>query len=130
MIISSISLANNLRDMPDDRAAGIRTLPMSLGVRGTKNLYYLLTWGSYLVAGASMMVHPDFWPILVIMLSIPWAARAFRELRAASDDISDIRDRSLRSPYPLNSIRLHARFGELAVAGLVIAGIIRLATGG
>jgi len=44
MIISSISLVNNLRDMPDDRAAGIRTLPMSLGVKGTKQLYYLLTY--------------------------------------------------------------------------------------
>jgi len=36
----------------------------------------------------------------------------------------------LKVPYPLYSIRLHARFGELLVGGLVITGIIRLIAGG
>ncbi len=128
MLISSISLVNNLRDMPDDKAAGIRTLPMSLGVRGTKQLYYFLSGGSYLAAIASLTFHLDFWPIVVILFSLPKAARAIQALRTTKDDIIDIRQKALKSPYPLNSIRLHARFGELAVLGLVIAGVIQLIT--
>jgi 1,4-dihydroxy-2-naphthoate octaprenyltransferase len=130
MIISSISLANNLRDLPDDGAAGIRTLPMSLGVRGAKRLYYLLTWGPYAVMAASLAFHPGFWPVVVVLLSLPKAAAAAQALRATSDDINDIRQKATTNPYPLNSIRLHARFGELAVVGLVIAGVIRLVAGG
>ncbi len=128
MIISSISLVNNLRDMPDDRAAGIRTLPMSIGVRGTKRLYYSLTWGPYAVAAASLAFHPAFWPIVAVLLSLPRAVKAVRSLSSTGDDIDDIRRTALQNPYPLNSIRLHARFGELLVVGLLIAGIIRLFT--
>ena len=126
MIISSISLVNNLRDMPDDRAAGIRTLPMSLGVRGTKLLYYFLSWGPYLIAGVSILFHPNFWPMVVALVSLPKATKAIQALRTTSNDIADIRQKALRNPYPLNSIRLHARFGELLVVGLVIAGVVGL----
>jgi 1,4-dihydroxy-2-naphthoate octaprenyltransferase len=129
MIISSISLVNNLRDMPDDRAAGIRTLPMSLGVRNTKGIYYLLTWGPYVVAASALLFHREFWPIAGVLLSLPRAARATRALRTAGDDIHDVRRNALKNPYPLNSIRLHARFGELIIVGLAIAGVIRLVAG-
>lgn len=130
MIISSISLVNNLRDMPDDRAAGIRTLPMSLGIRGTKQLYYFLTWGPYIIAGASLIFHPGFWPIAVIFLSLPRAVKAIQALHTTSNDINEIRQKALKKPYPLNSIRLHTRFGELAVLGLVVAGVMRVFAGG
>ena len=126
MIISSISLVNNLRDMPDDRAAGIRTLPMSLGVPGTKRLYYTLTVVPYLVAAASIILHPGFWPIAVALLSVPKAVEAIRGLSTTSHAIEDVRQEALKNPYPLNSIRLHARFGELVVVGLIIAGLARL----
>jgi 1,4-dihydroxy-2-naphthoate octaprenyltransferase len=128
MIVASISLANNLRDMPDDRAAGIRTLPMSLGVGGTKRLYYFLSAGPYFAAGAALLFHPGFWPLAAVLASLPKAATAIRELHDTTDDIADIRQKALKSPYPLHSIRLLTRFGQLAVAGLLAAGVIRMVT--
>jgi hypothetical protein len=47
-------------------------------------------------------------------------------LSSTKDDIDQIREKALTNPYPLNSIRLHARFGTLSVLGLVVAGIIRI----
>jgi len=129
MLISSISLVNNLRDMPDDKAAGIKTLPMALGVSNTKRLYYILTWGPYFVAGIAILLQPSFWPLVLILVSVPLALRAYKALHSTKDDIDEIRLKSQTNPYPLNSIRLHVRFGTLAVAGLIIAGGIRLIWG-
>ncbi len=126
MLISSISLVNNLRDMPDDKASGIHTLPMLLGVSNTKRLYYILTFAPYLAAaGAVIMVH-DFWPIGLAVISVPQAVVAVRALSSTKDNIDQIREKALSNPYPLNSIRLHSRFGALAVVGLLVAGIIKL----
>ncbi len=126
MLISSISLVNNLRDMPDDRASGIQTLPMLLGVSNTKRLYYVLTVAPYLAAAGGVIMVRDFWPIGLALISLPQAVVAIRALSSTKDDIDQIRERALTNPYPLNSIRLHSRFGALAVLGLLAAGIIRL----
>jgi 1,4-dihydroxy-2-naphthoate octaprenyltransferase len=126
MMISSISLVNNLRDLPDDKAAGIRTMPMSLGVSGTKKLYYFLSWGPYLVTAAALIFDLTFWPLALVLLSLPQAFKAIRSLSATKNDTDDIRQKAMRNPFPLNSIRLHARFGELTVAGLALAGLIRI----
>ena len=126
MLISSISLVNNLRDMPDDRASGIQTLPMFLGISNSKRLYYVLTVAPYLAAVAAVVMEPAFWPIGLAVVSLPQAMTAIRALSSTKDDIEEIREKALTNPYPLNSIRLHARFGALAVLGLVVAAVIRM----
>jgi hypothetical protein len=67
------------------------------------------------------------WPVVTVLISLPRAAVAVRDLRTAGSDISDVRRKALSNPYPLNSIRLHALFGEMMVLGLVAAGIVRWA---
>ncbi len=126
-IVASISRVNNLRDLPDDQMAGIRTLPMALGVTGTKRLYYLLTVTPFLLALASIAVSPRFWPVAVVIASFPSAFTAVRVLRNTRDDVQDIRNKAAHAPYPLYSIRLHLRFGMLAVIGLVLAGLLHTA---
>lgn len=129
MLIASIVLVNNLRDMPDDRAAGIRTLPMLLGVSRTKILYYLLTWGIYPALAGAILIEHAFWPLVLSLLSLSHAVKAVKVLRSTKNDINEIREKSLSNPYPLLSIRLHARFGTLVTAGLAVAGIIRMIVG-
>ncbi len=126
MLVSSVSLANNLRDLPDDRAAEIRTLPMSLGISGTKKLYYVLSVGPYVFIAAAIALEFSFWPLALVLLSLPQAIRTIRDLLKTSDDEENIRQQSLKTPYPLNSIRLHARFGLLTIAGIAIAGVIHV----
>ena len=126
MIVSSVSLANNLRDLPDDKIAGILTLPMKLGVSASKKLYYFLIFGPYPVAAAAILFDRTFWPVALIILSLPKAIKAFGDLHKTTDDLQDIRQKSRTTPYPLNSIRLHARFGELTAIALTCAGLIRI----
>ena len=126
LLISSVSLVNNLRDLPDDRAAMIRTLPMKLGIVGTKNLYYLLIGGSYLAALAAIGFDLRMWPVLAVFGSLPQARRAIAALRSTGNSEQDIRQRARQNPYPLNSIKLHMRFGTLAVVGVGIAWLLAL----
>jgi 1,4-dihydroxy-2-naphthoate octaprenyltransferase len=123
MLVSSVSLANNLRDLPDDKSAGIFTLPMMLGVNRTKHLYYLLTACPFLLALTSIALYPALWPIALVLISVPQAVKAVRALTSTRNDIDDIRQKSQVTPYPLNSIRLYTRFAFLMLVGSVIAGL-------
>jgi 1,4-dihydroxy-2-naphthoate octaprenyltransferase len=126
MLVSSVTLANNLRDLPDDKAAGITTLPMALGIQLSKKLYYLLCSLPYLLVGAAIGLNFKFWPAALVVISLPWAFRTIQALRETADEQGSIRRKSLKSPFPLNSIKLHLRFGLCLLAGIVIAGLIRL----
>jgi 1,4-dihydroxy-2-naphthoate polyprenyltransferase len=126
MLVSSVTLANNLRDLPDDRAAGIKTLPMAIGISATKRMYYLLLGLPYLVVAGAVILDIKLWPMALIVLSVPRAVGAIRALIQTADEERSIRQKSLTSPFPLNSIRLHFQFGALLLAGVVAAGIIRL----
>ena len=124
LLVSSVSLANNLRDLPDDREAGIRTLPMTLGVVRTKALYYILSGGPYLLAAGTAVLTHAFWPVLLVVISLPFAVKTIQALYRTRNDLEDIRRNSLKTPFPLNSIRLYTRFASLTVVGLVIAGLV------
>ncbi len=126
MLVSSVTLANNLRDLPDDRAAGIRTLPMALGIRRAKRLYYLLIGLPYLSVAGAIALEPRYWPAALVVLSLPKAVSTVRALGEAGEEEESIRRKALTSPFPLNSIKLHLQFGALVLAGVVIVGIMRL----
>ena len=72
------------------------------------------------------VVTPQFWPVSVVAASLPSALAAVRVLGNTLDDVQDIRNKAAQAPYPLYSIRLHLRFGTLAIVGPVLAGVLRL----
>ena len=125
MLVSSVSLTNNLRDLPDDKNAGIRTLPMMLGVHKTKFLYYFLTSCPYFLTAIVIAFHHSLWPISLVAISLPQAVRTIRVLYSTKNDVDDIRQKSLVHPFPLNSIRLYVRFASVLVIGIVMAGIFK-----
>jgi 1,4-dihydroxy-2-naphthoate octaprenyltransferase len=126
MLVSSVTLANNLRDLPDDRAAGIRTLPMAIGIPAAKRLYYGLVMLPFLVAAGAVLLDFRLWPIVVVLLALPKAIGTVRPMRLTENSEESIRHKALGSPFPLNSIKLHLRFGLLLLAGVLIAGVIQI----
>ena len=125
MLVSSVSLANNLRDLPDDKNAGIRTLPMMLGVYRTKFLYYVLTSCPYLLIAIVIALNHSLWPIGLVIISLPQAVKTVQVLHSTKNDVDDIRQKSLVHPFPLNSIRLYVRFASILAVCIFLAGLFK-----
>jgi len=69
-IASAILVANNLRDIPTDRATGKMTLAVRLGDRGTRVLYAALATTAALAVVGTALIHPA---ALVALLSLALA---------------------------------------------------------
>lgn len=80
--ITAILIANNLRDIPTDRAAGKRTLATRLGDAHTRTLFvFTMVLAFALVIVLAFVVSP--W-LLLALASLPWALRPIRIVRAGA----------------------------------------------
>jgi len=90
MAVTAILAAGNLRDMEEDRQAGIHTLARRIGRRAYLLLYFLLLFGApvFLVALVAARVAPawSLLGVLAIPLAVPPAADAARGRRAPDAD--------------------------------------------
>jgi 1,4-dihydroxy-2-naphthoate octaprenyltransferase len=80
-IASAILVANNLRDIPTDRATGKNTLAVRLGDRGTRLLYAALLLVALLGVVGIAFTHP---PALVALLAFGLAWRPLQVVRSGA----------------------------------------------
>ena len=113
LLIGSILMANNLRDLDQDRKGGRRTLAIRLGRRGASRVLAGVFAAAYaIVAGLAVVGSVSFWT-LAVLLAIPLglkAARGFFRFDQPAD---------LVPAFKATSMQLLA-FGALLVAGLLI----------
>jgi 1,4-dihydroxy-2-naphthoate octaprenyltransferase len=116
-LIAAVLNANNLRDIADDRAAGIRTLATVLGHRGAQVEYCALTGGAYVIVTALVIAAVlPVWALLVL-LTLPLAARNVAAvLRSRPGEPQAI------ATMDVQTAQLHLPFSLLYCVGLVIAG--------
>ncbi|MDT0158340.1 1,4-dihydroxy-2-naphthoate polyprenyltransferase [Microbacterium sp. ARD32] len=82
----AVLLANNLRDIDEDRAAGKRTLTVLIGKRATQVVYTLFVIVPFLIAAFFALLYPVAWLSLLVLLAIipavliVWTYRTPREL--------------------------------------------------
>ncbi|MXZ87166.1 MAG: 1,4-dihydroxy-2-naphthoate polyprenyltransferase [Acidimicrobiia bacterium] len=107
LIASALLVANNLRDIPQDQAAGKRTLAVRLGDRGTAWLYAVLVAAAYGVAGV-LAIDRSWTPLTLASLgfAIPGVVLAFSS--------------APKAPLLNHTARLHLVFGVLLTIGLVV----------
>jgi len=82
----AVLLANNLRDIDQDRAAGKRTLTVLIGRRATQVLFTLFLLTPFALAAWIALLYPIAWLALLALLAgavaivIVWSYRSPREL--------------------------------------------------
>ena len=109
--VTAILVANNLRDLATDRAAGKTTLAVVLGERGTRAWYVLLLVAAYGVAIAlwpTTRVEP--WALLVLA-SLPFALGPLRAVAGGTAG------RALNATL-VQTARFHLIFGVLLALAL------------
>lgn len=85
----AVLLANNLRDIEQDRAAGKRTLSVLIGRRGSQVLFTVLILVPFVISGWIALFYPIAWLTLFGLLAalpavlIVWTYRLPRELVVA-----------------------------------------------
>jgi 1,4-dihydroxy-2-naphthoate octaprenyltransferase len=116
--VAAIMHANDIRDIEFDRAAGIRTLAMRLGVKKSVRLYSTLTLGGFAVLGLSVV--NGFLPLFCLLpcLMLPRLVREILAMRKAGYDFT---------PLEALSGKFHLQFGLLLTAGLIAAIVLRAA---
>ena len=108
----AILVANNLRDIPTDEAAGKRTLAVVLGAARARWLYVALVGMAYALALVVALAGAP--AVLLVFLSVPLAVRAGRTLRRGATGaalVTALRDTGL----------LELAYAVLFVAGLLLS---------
>lgn len=113
-LATAILVANNVRDIETDRAAGKRTLAVALGRAGTRALYVLLVGAALAAPLVPLATRQAGWPILLPLLSAPLGFRAIRVVTTRTDGPA------LNGALFLTA-RLHAAYGALYAVGLLLS---------
>jgi len=89
LLACAVLLANNLRDIDQDRVAGKRTLTVRIGKRATQVLFTVFLLVPFAIAGLLALLYPIAWLSLLALIPaaaailIVWTYRAPRELVVA-----------------------------------------------
>ncbi len=89
LLACAVLLANNLRDIDQDRLAGKRTLTVRIGRRPTQVLFTVLVLGAFAIVAFLALFYPLAWLTLLALIPaacavlIVWTYRAPRELVVA-----------------------------------------------
>jgi 1,4-dihydroxy-2-naphthoate polyprenyltransferase len=124
LLIAAVLWINEFPDMEADNAVGKKTLVLRLGYSRSINVYVGMVVVAYaLIIGYSLLKFFSPTPItslvsLIVLLSLPFANRAVKILRA------NYRDPHAIIPANANTIFLHLSFGILAIIGFTIGAVL------
>lgn len=81
LLVDAVLHGNNLRDIENDKAVHIKTLPIVLGEKLSKDLYYALIFGAYV--STVILIVLDGLPAISLLtfLSLPLALKLVRMVR-------------------------------------------------
>ncbi|MYB09481.1 MAG: 1,4-dihydroxy-2-naphthoate polyprenyltransferase [Acidimicrobiia bacterium] len=107
LLASALLVANNLRDIDQDQAAGKRTSAVRLGDRGTAWLYAVLVAAAFAVGG-------------VLAIDRPWTPLTLASLGFAIPAVVLAFSSTPKAPLLNMTARLHLVFGALLTIGLAV----------
>ncbi len=121
LLVGSVTLANNLRDMADDQQNGFITLPLRIGLNPARRLYSLFLILPYVLVAAVIGLQPRLYPAALVVLSLPFGLHCLYEMNTSGATAEAIRLNAVTHPYPLNSIRLYLRYALFLMVGVILS---------
>ena len=119
LLVAAILHGNEWRDISEDARAGAKTFSVQAGRSAAHWLYVALVVGAYLALSAGVVVGLlPTWTLLA-MLSLPLLVRQIR-----SSELGATGQQRAIAMIDLETAQLHAAFGYLLVAGLVVAALL------
>ncbi|MFB6125330.1 MAG: 1,4-dihydroxy-2-naphthoate polyprenyltransferase [Halanaeroarchaeum sp.] len=112
-LTTNILIVNNVRDLETDREAGKITLAVRLGYRGSRLEFLGLLALAYLVPVGFFLTPAYGLPILLPLVSLPYAARIFRTVN--ENESGDVLNPALESTGKLLAI-----YAALFALGLIL----------
>lgn len=118
LLVAAILHGNEWRDIAEDARAGISTYSIRYGKRAAGVAYLSLVVGAYLALAIGVMLDavPEY--SLLAMLSLPLLVRAVRSYELGSRG-----DQRQIAMIDLQTAQLHAAFGLLLTAGLLLVAV-------
>jgi 1,4-dihydroxy-2-naphthoate octaprenyltransferase len=115
LLVDAILHSNNLRDIANDRAVNIKTVPILIGESRAKTMYYSLIYGAYgatllLIAFAGLSLFS-----LLVFFSLPLAVKVTRMVHLKEQ----VPTREF-AMIDAATAQLHLAFGMLTVIALVL----------
>ncbi len=116
LLVAAILNVNNLRDISNDKAAGVRTLEIILGYRLAKKEYFLLIGSAYV--SVPVMIATGILPLWssLVYLSLPLAIKNLKTVKANQPDHPQ-----QIATVDVETAKLHLAFGILLTLSLLIA---------
>lgn len=114
LLISSVLLANNIRDIETDAEASVRTLASILGRDAAFRLYVAMIASAYLILVA----------LVLAGLLPPTALAALASAIAAFRLYSEVRSQGVPVDFDPRTAKIVTAFGALLIIGIAIPGLI------
>ncbi|HNR68443.1 MAG TPA: 1,4-dihydroxy-2-naphthoate octaprenyltransferase [bacterium] len=115
LLVDAILHSNNLRDIDNDKVAGIRTLPIVVGAKQGRSFYALLVYGSYLLILVLIIFSGLTWLAALTFISLPLALRLGKKVKNQAD-----LPKPEFSRIDAETAQLHSVFGLLFIAALLL----------
>lgn len=114
-LVAAILYANNLRDLEDDMAMGMKTQAILLGARRAKIVYGALLFSAYAFVAMFVLLRQAPLAALLVLLTIPAAVRVNRKIQQMLAE-----ERKRFAMVEVLTAQLHVRFGLLLVLGFIL----------
>lgn len=119
LLVDAILHSNNLRDISDDKTAGIKTIAMGIGENKAKILYYFLVSSAYIwiiILVLFLRLHPI---VLITFLSLPLGIKTiFMVKKKDSIPIENF------AKIDAQTAQLHSAVGVLMTIGFILQKIV------
>ncbi len=119
-LVDAVLHGNNLRDIENDSVVNIKTVPIILGEKKAKKVYYVLIFSAY-ISQILLIIFADMpYYTILTLFSFPFAIKLLRMVKNKEKI-----DKKVFALIDMYTSQFHLIFGVLIIAGFFVSYIFR-----